>query len=336
MTTNAAPAASNREIVITKLIEAPRDLVFDLWTSPEAIHTWWGPQGFTTTTKSMDVRAGGQWQFTMHGPDGRDYPNLITYLEVSRPDRIVYKHGGTPDVEPVNFQTTVTFESTGAADQRTLVTLRSTFASAAARDHVIKAYGALEGGKQTLARLAATAEQRARPNAAADPKPFVIARVIKAPVDLVFDLWTDRDHLAHWFGPKGTQLTVSELDLRTGGRMVYRMGMADGSAHWGRWVFREITRPDRLLFVVSFADESGSPVRAFFDHSWPLEWLSEVTFKPHAGIGGGTVVTVTWTPINCTDAERDQFANGTASMQAGWSGTFEQLIGYVAGLNLPS
>jgi uncharacterized protein YndB with AHSA1/START domain len=110
------------------------------------------------------------------------------------------------------------------------------------------------------------------------------------------------------------------------------MGMADGSAHFGRWVFREIQPPDRLLFVVSFADEKGEPVRAFFDQSWPLEWLSEVTFKPHAGIGRGTVVTVTWSPINATAAERQTFSDGRASLEGGWTGTFEQLTAYAARL----
>ncbi|HYE63848.1 MAG TPA: SRPBCC family protein [Phycisphaerales bacterium] len=326
-------ATADREIVLTKLIEAPRELVFDLWTSPEEIGAWWGPQGFTTTTSSMNVRAGGSWRFTMHGPDGRDYDNLITYLEVTRPERLTYKHGGTPGGEPIDFQTTATFEPAGAADQNTLVTLRMTFSSAAVKEAVIAKYGALEGGKQTLGRLAEAAAMRRRgAGVEGEGRPFVITRVIQAPVELVYQLWTEREHLEQWFGPKGTRLTVSEMELRPGGRMVYRMGMADGSAHFGRWVFREITPPERLLFLVSFADERGEPVRAFFDETWPLEWLSEVTFKPHAGIGGGTVVTVTWTPTNATAAERRAFEDGHASMSGGWGGTFEQLAGYVGRL----
>ncbi len=145
------PGAGTREIVITRLVDAPRELVFDAWTDPQHVGQWWGPNGFTTTTHSIDVRPGGQWRFVMHGPDGRDYDNLITYLEIVRPERIVYKHGGDDDVEPVEFETTVTFEPQGG---KTRITLRSVFPSAEERDRVVREYGAIEGGHQHLARLA--------------------------------------------------------------------------------------------------------------------------------------------------------------------------------------
>jgi len=325
-------ATSEREITITKLIQAPRELVFELWTNPEEIVQWWGPQGFSTTSKAMEAREGGQWRFTMHGPDGRDYENVITYLEVTRPSRIVYQQGGLGETAGLRFHTTVTFEAAGAADQHTVVSLRMTFPSAAEQENVVRKYGAIDGGTQTMDRLAEHALARHANAARPEYPPFVITRFIQAPVELVYELWTQKEHLAHWFGPKDTQVTVSEMDLRPGGRMVYRMGTPDGSAHWGRWVFREISPPDRLEFVVSFTDESGNPVRAFFDQTWPLEWLSEVTFKPHAGIGRGTVVTVTWSPINATAAERQTFHDGAGSMQGGWSGTFERLTEYVATL----
>jgi uncharacterized protein YndB with AHSA1/START domain len=87
--------------------------VFDAWTDPQQVVQWWGPRGFTTTTAKMGVRRGGVWRFVMHGPDGRDYQNKITYLEVMKPERLVYKHGGDEDLEPVSFQTTVTFVAQG-------------------------------------------------------------------------------------------------------------------------------------------------------------------------------------------------------------------------------
>jgi uncharacterized protein YndB with AHSA1/START domain len=147
--TNATSTA-DREIVTTRTFDAPRELVFKMWTDPEHIVQWWGPNGFTTTTYSMDVRPGGVWRFVMHGPDGADYQNKITYLEIVKPERLVYRHGGDVDVEPVNFETTVTFEEQGG---RTKLTMRGVFPSVAARDHVVKKYGAIEGGNQTLARL---------------------------------------------------------------------------------------------------------------------------------------------------------------------------------------
>jgi uncharacterized protein YndB with AHSA1/START domain len=142
--------SGDREIVITRVLEAPRELVWQDWTDPKQVPQWWGPRGFTTTTHKMEVKPGGVWRFVMHGPDGRDYQNKITYLEVVRPERLVYKHGGEEDLEPVQFQTTVTFEEFGG---QTKVTLQMVFPSAEERDRVVKEYGAIEGGQQTLARL---------------------------------------------------------------------------------------------------------------------------------------------------------------------------------------
>ena len=89
-----AKSSADREIVITRLIDAPPARVFDAWTDPRQVVQWWGPRGFTTTTSKMDVKPGGVWGFVMHGPDGHDYQNRITYLEVVKPERLVYKHGG--------------------------------------------------------------------------------------------------------------------------------------------------------------------------------------------------------------------------------------------------
>ncbi len=145
-----AANTADREIVATRVFDAPRELVWKVWTDPDHIVQWWGPRGFTTTTYRMDVQPGGVWRFVMHGPDGRDYQNKITFLEIVKPERIVYKHGGDRDVEPVNFETTVIFE---ALDGKTKLTMQMLFPSAKARDYTEKTYGAVEGQKQTLDRL---------------------------------------------------------------------------------------------------------------------------------------------------------------------------------------
>src|SRR6476660_9425617 len=120
-----ARASGDREIVAVRIFDAPRELVFDLWTNPDHIAQWWGPKGFTTTTFNMDFKPGGVWRFVMHGPDGRDYQNKITYLEIVKPQRLVYKHGGDKDVEPVNFQVTVTFDE--HERNKTKLTMRMVF-----------------------------------------------------------------------------------------------------------------------------------------------------------------------------------------------------------------
>jgi len=140
------PATADREIVATRVFDAPRNLVFQTWTDPKHISNWWGPRGFTTTTLEMDVRPGGVWRHVMHGPDGRDYPNEIKFLEVVKPDRLVYDHVSEP-----RFQTTVTFAEHAG---KTKVTARMLFESAALRNKVAAEHHAVEGLHQTLERLA--------------------------------------------------------------------------------------------------------------------------------------------------------------------------------------
>ena len=139
-----------RSIIGTRVFDAPRELVWSVWTDPKHLAQWWGPNGFSTTTSAFDMRPGGVWRFVMHGPDGRDYENRITFDEIVKPERIVYHHGGGDDVEPVQFTTTVTFEDLGG---KTRLTMRGVFPSTAERERVIKEYGADKGLMQTMARL---------------------------------------------------------------------------------------------------------------------------------------------------------------------------------------
>ena len=138
-------------IIGSRLFDALRELVFSAFTDPKHLAQWWGPNGFTTTTHNFKFRPGGVWRFVMHGPDGRDYQNRITYEEIIRPERIVYRHGGGEDVEPVQFIQTLTFEDLGR--DRTRLTWHGQFPSAEERARVVKNYGADEGLSQTMARL---------------------------------------------------------------------------------------------------------------------------------------------------------------------------------------
>ncbi|MBV9108696.1 MAG: SRPBCC family protein [Gemmatimonadetes bacterium] len=149
-TLNAPSPTADREIVTTRVFQAPRERVFDAYTDAGNIGRWWGPRGFTTTTHEMDVRPGGVWRNTMHSPDGTDYPNYVVYSEVVRPERLVWDHG-TVQGEPPQFHATVTFEE---VEGGTRVTLRTLFPTAAARDLVVRDYGAVEGARDTLDRLA--------------------------------------------------------------------------------------------------------------------------------------------------------------------------------------
>ena len=141
-------AIGDREIVVTRIVNARRERVWQAFRTPEALAQWWGPNGFTITTRSFDFTEGGDWIFIMHGPDGRDYPNRIRFTRIEEPSRMEHDDGG--DSDRVVFQAVITLDDLG---EQTRVTLHSTFFTAAERDLVVKEYGAIEGGKQTLARL---------------------------------------------------------------------------------------------------------------------------------------------------------------------------------------
>ncbi|MEO7924966.1 MAG: SRPBCC family protein [Chitinophagaceae bacterium] len=147
----ATTDTSNRELAISRLLHAPRELVWEAWTNPEHVKNWWGPNGFTNTIHEMEVKPGGVWLLTMHGPDGRDYPNKIIFLEVVKPERLVYRHSDEEGTEGVSFHTTVTFEKQG---NKTLLTMKGVFDTAAELERVIREYGAKEGMDQTVSRLA--------------------------------------------------------------------------------------------------------------------------------------------------------------------------------------
>jgi len=142
--------STDREIVATRLFDAPRERLFRLWTDPAHVGKWWGPKGFTTTRQAMDVRPGGEWRFVMHGPDGTDYQNRISYIEVVPPERLVYRHSGDEGSDPVRFHVTVTFV---AEASKTRLTTRMVFDRPEDRTLVAEKYGAIEGLRQTLDRL---------------------------------------------------------------------------------------------------------------------------------------------------------------------------------------
>lgn len=140
--------ATDREIVISRTVMAPRALVWKVCTEPEHIDRWWGPNGFTNKTLSMDLRVGGQWKYTMTAADGTVFPNLITYTEISPIDRLRYDHGDWEN--PKMFEGTLSFTD---VEGGTLVTIRAVFPTQAARDANVEQYHAIEGGQQTLARM---------------------------------------------------------------------------------------------------------------------------------------------------------------------------------------
>ncbi len=156
---------------------------------------------------------------------------------------------------------------------------------------------------------------------------FVISRTFDAPRELVWKAWTEPERMREWFGPTGFTMPVCTQDLRPGGAYHYCLRGAEGQEMWGKFVFREIHAPERLVFINTFSDAQGGITRHPMSETWPLEMLSTITFAEEKN---RTTVTIRWSPHNATEAERRTFAESHAGMKQGWSGTFEQLADYLA------
>ena len=166
-----------------------------------------------------------------------------------------------------------------------------------------------------------------KPASTGGTKPFIISRIFDAPRALVWKAWADADTLMKWFGPKGCTITHAKLDLRPGGTFLYGMKMPDGKEMWGKFVYREITAPERIVLVNSFSDAAGGLTRHPMSPTWPLEMLTTTTFED---MNGKTKLTVRWEPLNATDTERQTFDGARDSMNQGWGGTFDKLTEFLA------
>jgi len=162
---------------------------------------------------------------------------------------------------------------------------------------------------------------------AARGRELVITRTFSAPRALVFRAFTEAERLARWWGPKGCTIDVSRLDFRPGGDFLYRMSFPGGHAMWGRFIFREIVAPERIVWVNTFSDPDGNLVRAPFDMMVPLEILNMVSLAEQ---GGKTTLTLRAWPINETAEERATFEGMFDSMHEGYGGTWDQLEAYLA------
>lgn len=292
---------SGREIVTTRLLDAPRELAFAAWSRSDVLERWWGPRGFTTTTHAFAFRVGGGWRLTMHGPDGKDYPNRLVYDEIVKPERIVYSHHGGVDGVPAQFQCTITFQAEG---ERTRITMRHVFATREARDAVVEKYGAAEGARQTLERLG---EQVVASSAELGKLALVMVRTFDAPRALVFEAWTKAEHVRQWFTPRPLTTPACEVDFRPGGAFRITMRFPEGGEHTFGGTFGEIDAPRMLTFQGTLPD--GNVIR------------TRVTFEDR---GERTAVTVVQSYAFSSDATR--------GAPEGWTATLDQLGEVVAQL----
>jgi uncharacterized protein YndB with AHSA1/START domain len=288
---------ANREIVLERTFAAPRSLVWKAFTEPRHLDRWWGPNGFRNQTHAMDFREGGTWRFEMRAPDGKIWPNWIRFEEIAVPERLVYAHGGEGD--EAHFHVTVTFADLG---RRTKVTMRSVFPTAEACEAVKKS-GAVEGGRQTLARLEGYLPSLADGSSDRD---MVLSRLFDAPAKLVFEAWSKPAMLARWWGPRRFTLPVCEIDFRRGG--AYRLVMRDpeGREYPFHGTYSEIVENERIVFTAKILPG--------------VEVVTTVTFAEE---GGKTLLTVQQTVPADASAARGQLE--------GWNGSLEKLAAVLTG-----
>lgn len=306
---NGATSAADREVVISRLIKAPRELVWQAWADPERIVQWWGPRGFTTTTSEFNMRTGGTWRFVMHGPDGRDYENHIVFTEVDEPQRLRYEHAGEGETVDVQFSTTVTFTPRG---EDTHVVMRMVFPTRDMRERVKRDYGAVEGGLETVTRLAehvaASTGGDAQGLAISLPaeREVVLRREFHAPRERVFEAMSKSEHVRRWWGMG--QLEVCEMDFRPGGTWRFVERGVDGQVHPFRGEYREIGSPERIVQTFVY-DVEG--------------WRDNVAVETLTLEERDGVTVMTGVMVNPSQAARDGHVN--AGMEFGAAKSFDRL-----------
>jgi uncharacterized protein YndB with AHSA1/START domain len=307
-------ATAANEIRILRIYDAPVSVVWDAWVDPAKAALWWGPRGFTITTHSKDLRPGGSWDYTMHGPDGTDYPNFARYHEVESEARLVYDHGATSaDAAPM-FRVIALFRDVGGKTELDMRMIFPTDEIARQSRIFIKA----AGGNGTWDRLAEYLEK-----AASASEIFVINRSFDAPIDTMFDMWTTPSYLAAWLPPAGFTMSFDHADIRTGGTAAF--SLTNGAfAMFIRHDYVELRRPDRLVYTQTFLDEHGNESRQPGAPTWPVTTLSTITFAEEGP--AQTRVTVRFDVHGAvTPEEVAAFVAERGGMTAGWTGSFDAL-----------
>lgn len=309
---NPEPEAE-RDIVIVRLIDAPVERVWRAWTNNDEIVKWWGPHGFSDETDYREFKPGGHWRHTMIGPDGVRYGNYATYKEIEPMKRIALINAGSKedDEKGVGFRSEITFKAVG---RKTELTMRTILPTVAMRERVVKEFKAVEGGNQTLARLDAHVTGQ-----------FTIFRMVDAPRERVWKAWTTEKELATWMGPKGAEPGHAKLDFRPGGSYHYSMKVG-GVELWGLITYKEIVKPEKLVYVQQFSDKDRGMGAHPMAPDWPKRTLTTVHFQE---FGAKTLVSLYWDPIDPTPAERDMFTKGMDGMKGGWGGSFDRLDEYL-------
>ncbi len=308
----------SNEIRINRIYNAPVQIVWDAWTDPQQVALWWGPRGFTITTHSKDLRIGGSWNYTMHGPDKVDYPNSTKYFEVEKDKRLVYDHGGYEDRPPM-FRVAVNFsEVHGQTKMEMTMTLPTPEAAAETKKFIKKA-----GGDSTWDRLAEYLDKKVT-----GKNSFVINRTFETSLTTMFEMWANPKHFSKWLAPTGFNMEFIRSEIKPGGSTFYFMTDDSGVKMYGRAEYKKISKPTELIYTQQFCDENEKVSRHPMASTWPETMLTTVTLTEETQMD--TRVTVSWEPYgNCTTEELDTFIQAKSGMTIGWTGSFDKLEDYL-------
>jgi uncharacterized protein YndB with AHSA1/START domain len=314
------------EIRLIRIFDAPVHLVWAAWTEADHVAQWWGPRGFTITTHSKDLRVGGHWHYTMHGPDGVDYPNKTLYHQVETHKKLVYDHGGDDDRPPL-FRVTVLFDEIDGKTHMDMTMAVATAQEAANIRTIIKS----AGGNSTWDRLAEYLEKTQT-----GKERFVIVRSFAAPVHVLFEMWVDPQHLSQWLAPTGFSMDYKRADVKEGHTSFYAMTGDSGIKMYGRITYLKIRKPDYLIYEQQFCDENERISRHPMAVVWPETMVTYVAFAAEGP--DQTRITITWEPKQpVTPDEIDVFVKAKPGMTQGWTGSFDKLEDYVnRNRNLPA
>lgn len=279
------------EMVITHKFDAPRELVYRIYTDPKLIPEWWGPRNLVTTVERAELRPGGIWRYIQRDPQNNIFAFHGVYHSIEPNERIIstFEWEGMPG--HVIFETT-TFSDQGG---RTIVTQQDLFQSVQDRDGMIQQgmeQGIIEGDErfnELLAKMKSSPTMGERTSVhIGNAGNITITREYDAPLDRVWEEWTNPDMYKCWSSPKDYYTSYANFDLRVGGKYMASMRGPDGKDIWSTGTYKEIVEPNRLVMTDSFADEHGNIVPASYygmGESLPMEMEVDVTLEE---VGGKT------------------------------------------------
>jgi uncharacterized protein YndB with AHSA1/START domain len=289
-------------IILTREFNAPRELVFAMFTKPEHMKRWWGPRWIELSVCEIDFRPGGSYRYVFGKPGGPPQTFRGQYHEIVAPERMVYTLiYDRPEFRDHPATVTVTFEE---REGRTKLTETVRHENLAFRDAHLNSMGT--GAAETYDRLEELLETM--------PRELVLTRTFNAPRDLVFKAWTDPQRLAQWFGFRGCTNPVCEFDARPGGKIEIHMRGPDGTIYPMNGEVREVIPPERLVFMSSAPGPDGKPM---------FELLNTITLIDRAG---KTEMTAEIRAVRITA----NAAFALAGMTQGWQEMLDRLQAFLA------